>query len=694
MTAARAPFLVRHADLIFSFKTFAAAVMALLIALAMDLPRPYWALATVYITSQPLAGATRSKALFRVFGTLIGATASVVVVPNFVNAPDLCSLAIALWVGLCLYLSLLDRTPRSYMFMLAGYTAALIGFPTVSDPSTIFDVALARSEEIILGILCASLVSTIVLPCSVGPAVASRVDNWLNGARRLSREVLAANHGADRSSTDQMLREQRLRLAADAVEIDTLADQLTYDRRAGRETSRWLRALRLRMLMLLPLLSSIGDRISALGGELRTTQPKLANLMAELSGWVTGDDISREQPDQLRAAIAALQPELHAGSSWNQIVTASLLMRLRELVDISQDCRVLNRAIAAGGRPPGARLMFLAEAGAAPVRHVDHGMALWSAAGAVMAILLCCAFWIASGWADGASAPMMAAVGCSFFATQDDPSIGLRDFAKWSLVSMIVVAAYLFAILPAISTVEMLIIAIAPTFLLFGFLIARPATFFIGMLLAANTATLMALQSTYSADFAAFANSSVAFFVGTEISVVTILLARAVGAEWSVRRLMRTNWSDLADAAERRGKRDRAVFAGLMINRIGLLAPRLAALTDNDVSKSDHLRELRVGLNIVDLRRARYGLSPRTLGAIDGMLDELAADFRNYDGMTMPSELLARTDHALAETMSETSGDARSDALIGLVGIRRGLFPDAGAYQPDASGLPPGSVAA
>lgn len=46
--------------------------------------------------------------------------------PTLVNSPELLSLAIAAWVGLCLYVSLLDRTPRSYMFMLAGYTCALL----------------------------------------------------------------------------------------------------------------------------------------------------------------------------------------------------------------------------------------------------------------------------------------------------------------------------------------------------------------------------------------------------------------------------------------------------------------------------------------------------------------------------------------------------------------------------------------
>src|SRR6188768_717790 len=106
----RLPFLERHADIIFSVKTFIAAMAALLIGFAADLPRPYWALATVYITSQPLAGATRSKALYRVIGTLVGAAASIVFVPALVNSPELLSLTIAAWVGLCLYVSLLDRT--------------------------------------------------------------------------------------------------------------------------------------------------------------------------------------------------------------------------------------------------------------------------------------------------------------------------------------------------------------------------------------------------------------------------------------------------------------------------------------------------------------------------------------------------------------------------------------------------------
>lgn len=667
-------FLIRHADLVFACKTFLAAVLALLAALWLDLPHPYWAMATVYITSQPLAGATSSKALYRVLGTLIGAAATVAMVPNLVDAPELLCLAMALWVGLCLYLSLLDRRPHSYAFMLAGYTAALIGFPSVTDPGSIFDTALARVEEITLGIVCATLVSPVVLPHNVAPAVATRVDSWLKDARRLAREMLPGG------GTEQALRAQRVRLATDTIEIDALAGHLAYDRGTDANTIRGLQTLRLHMLMLLPLLASIADRMAALGSRFREQHPELAQLLDRIAHWLAEDIEARQPASQLRAAIAAQRPSLDADSSWDQIMLASLLIRLRELVDIFSDCRALQRAIADGSDPAQVALAFQPEASVVASRHRDHALALWSAAGTAAVILFCCALWIATGWPDGATAPMMAAVGCSFFAAQDDPAKGISSFGWWSLVSIIVAAAYLFAVIPAISHIEVLIAALAPAFLLYGVLIARPTTNLIGIPLAVFTATVLALESTYSADFASYANAAVAFMIGMVMATVVMKLARSVGVEWIARRLMKTGWVTLAVTAERRGQRDRAAFTGLMLDRLGLLTQRLAAIDESDRSDVENLSQLRVGLNIIDLRRARRLLAPATLEAIDDMLTALAIAARTHAGGAMPRELIAQIDIALALAISEPAGQAREDALIGITGIRRGLFPHAGAY--------------
>ncbi len=137
---------------VFAANSFIASMMAIYIAFQLDLQRPYWAMLTVYLTSQPLVGALRSKALFRIVGTVLGASAAVILVPAFVNEPLLLSLAITAWAGFCLYVSLLDRTPRSYAFMLAGYTATTVAFSSVTAPDAVFATALARVEEIALGI--------------------------------------------------------------------------------------------------------------------------------------------------------------------------------------------------------------------------------------------------------------------------------------------------------------------------------------------------------------------------------------------------------------------------------------------------------------------------------------------------------------------------------------------------------------
>ena len=47
-------------------------MLALYLALAIGLPRPFWAMLTAYVVSNPLSGAVRSKAVYRVSGTLLG----------------------------------------------------------------------------------------------------------------------------------------------------------------------------------------------------------------------------------------------------------------------------------------------------------------------------------------------------------------------------------------------------------------------------------------------------------------------------------------------------------------------------------------------------------------------------------------------------------------------------------------------
>ena len=669
-------------EALFSAKTFLAGMLALYIAFSIDLSRPYWALATVYIVSQPLAGALRSKAVYRIVGTLLGAVVTVALVPNLVNSPELLSAALALWVGLCLYLSLLDRTPRSYLFILAGYSTALIGFPAVGEPGAMFDIALARVEEITLGILCATVVGSTVFPRPLGPALTARLDAWLHSASKGSLEVLAGR------SAPALLAGRR-RLAADAVELNLLSTQLAYDTSSLRQAARWVRMLQQRMVVLLPLLAGIRDRLDALR-EADAISPALKALITDISAWVaTGGDTTRSAAIELRRAITRLdRTEADLGAQdrpdagpfdWSRLLLASLLARFREFVDVMEDCRELRRHIASETtRAPARRIIARANTGAA--LHRDHGMAMLSALAAMLSIAVCCIIWIATAWTEGALAAQLAAVVCCFFATQDDPVPAIISFVYAAVAAIVIDLVYLFAVLPRIDGFPMLVLVLAPTFLLIGIGIARPALAGFANGLAIITATLMSLQSSYSADFTSYFNGSLASITGLGIAAIVTGIVRSVGADLSARRLLRAGWLDIAAAAQTADASDRAVLAARMLDRLGLLAPRLAALpADADAGGNDAMLDLRVGVGVIDVRASRSDLSEQSRPAVDAVLDGVAEYYRAraVEFGKPPrnrAALLDAIDRALTVVADEPATRHTRAVLLGLLGVRRALF--------------------
>jgi Predicted membrane protein len=175
---------------LFSAKTCLAAFLAFYIALELNLDKPAWSLTTVYVASQLYSGSTVSKSVFRFFGTLLGGLFTLLIYPTTVESPMLFSLCISLWVAVCLYLSLHDRTPKSYVFMLAGYSAAIMGFPDVTSPSAITYTVISRIEEITVAIICSSLVHRLIMPVSMRSLLEQSVSLWYQNARKLCSELV------------------------------------------------------------------------------------------------------------------------------------------------------------------------------------------------------------------------------------------------------------------------------------------------------------------------------------------------------------------------------------------------------------------------------------------------------------------------------------------------------------------------
>lgn len=642
---------------LFSIKTFAAAMMALAASFWLDLPRPYWALASVYIASQPLSGATRSKAAYRAVGTLLGAAGAVLMVPNLVAMPFALALAMAIWSGLCLYLSLLDRTPRGYVFLLAGYTAAIVGFPAVDAPETIFDLALSRTEEILIGIACATLVSSLVFPRSVGPVVAERLEAWLRDARAAA---VAALDPKSIASVDA----HWIGLATEMAEIETLATHLAFDAAVERRSLDRMRRIVPRMLMLFPVLSTISDRLAALA-DLGGASPRASSLVGQARVVIvaTASEAAETDEGALRRdleTVAAPREE----ARWRDLVEASLCRHVCELLDILSDCDELTKALAEGPHRP-TLLRFTVDSRIERIRHLDHGAALHAACTLACAIFACCLIWIGASWPEGSVAAMIGAIVGSLYASQDDPAPSIAGFIEWTIVAMTIAGVYLFVILPHIHNFETLALALAPVYLAFGLLIASPQTFRIGLPLVIVTPTAMAVQELYSADAESFVNSSLAMFSGMALTAIAIALIRSPGARWRARGYRRANRAAFVQAADPLAGNDERLV-GLMLDRLFLLAP-IAHAIEGDLPEA--LRDLRTGLNILDARRARSVLRGSRRRRIDALLKQLSRYF-HAGAPTSSRAALSAIDRALAE--ARCAGDTR--LLLALVGLRRCLF--------------------
>ncbi|WP_343638597.1 FUSC family protein [Roseateles sp.] len=673
-----------RAEWIFSLKAFAAAMLAVFLASWAGQPRPFWALMTAYIVAHPMAGAVRSKGVFRVIGTLVGGVAAVLMVPGLANAPELLSLALALWVAGCLVLSLRDRTPRAYAFMLAGYTAALIGFPAVDTPLTLFDTAVARLEEIGLGVLSATLVHSLVLPNSLTGSVLGLLDRTLGDTRAWLADIAARRDGGA----------DRRRVAGDISQLRVLSTHIPFDTSHLRWTAGAVHAMQDHVAALTPLLAGVEDRLRAL--EAQGGMPDdVRALLDRIDPWLTLPANQAEaQWPALRAQLDALTGadarDRLAGDPWARLLRVALAERLGALLDGWLHCVQLRADIDRGlrGAPMPSRA---APAPSGPKLHLDLGMALWSGAAALIAILVCCAFWILTGWPMGAAAAMMAAIFCCFFAAMDDPVPAINGFLAWTLWSMPFGALYVLVLLPLVRDMWTLMAVCAPVFLVVGAFIGRPATVGAALPFLFGVIGTLVMHDTAQADLTSFLNSMSGQLTGVFVAARVTRLMRSVGADWSARRIQRATWRELDDLARlpRSAGRGQAYLLR-MLDRITLLAPRVAQSGGSvpGVPTDDALRDLRIGADLVALQGVRSRLPALAQGPLPPLLNALGDWLRaRIDGRpealdAPPPSLLERLDEALAGLIAAYagSGDLPAEAhpaAGALLGLRRSLFPDA-----------------
>lgn len=659
-----------YAPWLHSLKVFGAAMLALGVALALGLPRPYWAMATVYLVSSPLAGATHAKGTYRILGTLLGAVSAVVLVPLLVDEPVLLMAAIACWTGALLYLSLLEPAPRNYICLLAAYTLPIVALPTVTHPAAVFGMGLARIEEIVIGIACASVVSAVVFPVRTTPALAARASAWLDHASRWIRDIMAT--GATGASAGQRHDSFSL-LAADILAMETQLAQLRYET-DGAPALRHARALHQRMTALLPLVLALADAAGALRRHPAGMPDAVAQRLRATLAWIAGErGASRPVPSWLPSGTAPAP-----SADWHARLVAATSTYLDELADLWQDCRLLQASLRQHGSDPATLRYRVEPAGRA--RHHDHAQLLFRAATAGSATLMAGLLWMASGWVDGAVPVGLAALASCFIASTAEPRLVAGRVIAWSIACALLSWYYQFVVLVLAHDFGSLVALLFVPYLFIGAMTTQPRNALFGVLLAVTAASFPGPQHLGAASFAGIFNSSLASLAALVFAALWAVLMQPFGQQLVAYRLARANWNEIALAAHPRAAVNSARLRGRMLDRLLRQWPPLtrrnnASTRPAGLAAADFLVEAAV----LALRRACADGPAERRRAVEHVLAGVARHYRQCARIghagTPTVALAARIDAAAAALATNFHASPRA-ALAALATLRLALYTD------------------
>ena len=618
-------------DIIFACKTFVAGMLALFISFELDLINPMWSIGTVLIIASPYSGMVSSKCIYRLVGTAAGAIIALLLTPHFINTPWLFTIILALWVGFALYISLLDRTPRSYVFMLAGYSTAMIVYNAITyvDTYNIFDIALARVLEISVGVISTAVVSATFFPVHVGAMIKQRVIKTLQDLENIFEKLISAQ------DTNQNYTQILGVITRDASDIHALAVHLAYEKGELQGMTKPLQEMLHQVSLVVANLVAMSQRIKQLEQmPLTTLAPRLSQLRQQTLQFLnqekqlTADNL-RDLPPQFEQDFSEL---IAMASSEQKTVLAALKMDVRHFIANMLAVKLLWQQIQKGHKEIPSEITAITTK--YPSLHRDHGIAVRGGISAVLITFIVTGAWILSGWKAGFMMAQMGAITACILTALDNPVPVLRIFIWGSIVSAGLVFIYAFGIFPHITHFWQLALVLFPIFLVAVSMMANQMLMPIGMVLGINTMMGLNLHNKYSMDAVSYLDSSFAMILGVLVSLIVIDLVRAVSPDTSATRILSLHYQAMRQALTLSYGIDFKIHLRSMLDRVGVLNSKMVQNAELKYAIQNALIE---SASIVDLVR----------------LQEIRQKFPHYVDLQMQIALLEQQLAEYFQTQSE-----------------------------------------
>jgi uncharacterized membrane protein YccC len=619
-------------DLLFALRNMIAGGVALYLAFCFDLQQPQWALTTVFIVGQSTSGMVLAKGAYRLVGTFVGAMVSIAMIGVLGQAPLLFLLCMALWLAFCTTGASLLRNHASYGFVLAGYTTAIIALPATAAPLGVFDEAVARCQEISLGILCASIASTILWPRRVEQVLAVQARAaWQAGIRAAASELLG---------NDQ--RKGLLEALSRLVAVDSQRDHAWFEGPKGRRRSQALRVLSRDLLGLLRAARGVARQRMMLD-ETAAVVP----LIEAVAGALQQERLEDLSELSQRLGLALQDPRLGQEAHFCLMQLAQVL----RLIDLGALTLV---AVEEGRVPPGAP--------GAMSWHRDIEQGVLGGLRSALAFLAVAAFWIFTAWPSGLGAVSICGVVLSLFAARENPSASSLNFLKGIALSIPVAGVVRFALLPGFEGFPLLCLALGVPLFVASLCMSRPTLAATASAFCIFFVNNVGPSNVMTYDFAAFLNKAIATLVGVGIAVVVFRLIQLNPGEHHYRRMFKASLFDLAQLTSRPLEQAESWFGGRMADRLIRLSRYSETLpADRRAHWDNGLLGLDLGDELLELRACLAGSRGALAIERDRYLRALEAALEEGGPSVTNESLLDAPGAALLEVLEPPSGLAEQD---------------------------------
>ncbi|VVM79290.1 p-hydroxybenzoic acid efflux pump subunit AaeB [Pseudomonas fluorescens] len=526
---------------VYIFKVLLAAFLTLWLAMRLELPQPRTAMITVFIVMQPQSGQVFAKSFYRFLGTLTGSAVMVALIALFAQNTELFLGSLAIWVGICSAGAARYRNFRAYGFVLAGYTAAMVGLPALAHPDGAFMAAVWRVLEISLGILCATLVSAAILPQTASAAMRNAL------YQRFGVFALFVTDGLRGRSQREAFEASNVRFIAEAVGLEGLRSVTVFEDPHMRRRNGRLSRLNSEFMSITTRFNALHQLLERLRSSdedhaVAAIKPGLQDLAEVLDGF-SGRALTSPDAVRLVTALNAYKEDLPARVRSLRAAFQESHPSEAQLLDFHTAYELLYRFVD--------DLHGYTQTHASLADH-SHARELWhepftsqtnwmaSAASGIRAafiLLVLGSYWVVTAWPSGATMTLIAAATVGLSAATPNPKRMAFQMACGTLLGALIGFFEMFFVFPWIDGFPLLCVMLAPVIVLGSFLSSRPqyAGVGLGLLIFFSTGSVPDNLTVYNPY--AFINDYLAMVLGMLVCAAAGAIILPPNSRWLWRRL-------------------------------------------------------------------------------------------------------------------------------------------------------------